>query len=164
MKPLPTSLCSSIITDKLWFTENILCLLSNAVKYSGGDTVTVYVSHILNSEIEGSSRSSTDNSSSNSSEKSKNIVIDSYERRILPYGEQLTSGNLACPGNNSAIIVRIEDAGVGISEEAKKKLFHPFKQVQRLAGGTGKLSDMCYRTILMLRTTPLLFFRLTYCP
>jgi CheY-like chemotaxis protein/signal transduction histidine kinase len=37
-------ICSHIITDKQWLQENILCLLSNAVKYSAGGTVTISVS------------------------------------------------------------------------------------------------------------------------
>jgi hypothetical protein len=31
-------LCRFILTDRLWLTENLLCLLSNAVKYSDDDT------------------------------------------------------------------------------------------------------------------------------
>ncbi len=34
MAPIPESVCSHIITDKQWLQENIMCLLSNAVKYS----------------------------------------------------------------------------------------------------------------------------------
>jgi CheY-like chemotaxis protein len=34
-------MCSHIITDKQWLQENILCLLSNAVKYSTGGIVTI---------------------------------------------------------------------------------------------------------------------------
>jgi CheY-like chemotaxis protein len=37
-------ICSHIITDKQWLQENILCLLSNAVKYSSEGTVTINVS------------------------------------------------------------------------------------------------------------------------
>jgi signal transduction histidine kinase len=32
--PIPASFCSSIITDRQWLMENLLCLLSNAVKFS----------------------------------------------------------------------------------------------------------------------------------
>ena len=35
------------------------------------------------------------------------------------------------------ILIAIEDAGIGIPEGARGELFQPFKQVQRLAGGTG---------------------------
>jgi len=34
-----TKICSHIITDKQWLQENILCLLSNAVKYSAEGSV-----------------------------------------------------------------------------------------------------------------------------
>ena len=36
-----------MITDRHWFTENILCLLSNAVKYSNGGKVTVTLTHVI---------------------------------------------------------------------------------------------------------------------
>jgi hypothetical protein len=37
----------------------------------------------------------------------------------------------------SVVRVSIEDTGIGLSDEARDNLFQPFKQVQRLAGGTG---------------------------
>ncbi len=39
-------ICSHIITDKQWLQENVLCLLSNAVKYSAGGEVTIKVTKI----------------------------------------------------------------------------------------------------------------------
>ncbi|RYY77507.1 HAMP domain-containing histidine kinase, partial [archaeon] len=41
--PLPSSICSHVITDKQWLQENVLCLLSNAVKYSSEGEVLVKV-------------------------------------------------------------------------------------------------------------------------
>lgn len=41
---LPIDICSHIITDKQWLQENILCLLSNAAKYSSGGAVTINIS------------------------------------------------------------------------------------------------------------------------
>ena len=35
------------------------------------------------------------------------------------------------------ILVTVEDYGIGISKEAALTLFQPFKQAQRMAGGTG---------------------------
>jgi signal transduction histidine kinase len=39
--PLPLDMCPFVITDKHWLGENLLCVLSNAVKYSTGGTVHV---------------------------------------------------------------------------------------------------------------------------
>ena len=39
--PLPLEMCRHVITDKHWLAENVLCVLSNAVKYSTGGVVNV---------------------------------------------------------------------------------------------------------------------------
>jgi CheY-like chemotaxis protein/signal transduction histidine kinase len=43
LNPIPKAICSHIITDKQWLQENVLCLLSNAVKYSSEGLVTISV-------------------------------------------------------------------------------------------------------------------------
>jgi CheY-like chemotaxis protein len=82
-----------ILTDKTWFQENILCLVSNAVKYSGDGEITVTLK-LVSIDGEGSSK-------------------------------------------KIHLCVEIEDCGIGLSDEAKSKLFQPFNQAQRAAGGTG---------------------------
>jgi CheY-like chemotaxis protein len=82
-------ICSHIITDKQWLLENLLCLLSNAVKYSHKGTVEVGM------DLEGA------------------------------------------PSEPQFLRFEVQDSGVGLSEEAMQTLFNPFKQAQRLAGGTG---------------------------
>ena len=42
---------SHIITDKQWFQENIICLLSNAVKYSSEGTVTISMTLVKLSDL-----------------------------------------------------------------------------------------------------------------
>jgi len=44
LNPISSDVCSHIITDKQWLQENLLCLLSNAVKYSSEGTVAISVS------------------------------------------------------------------------------------------------------------------------
>ena len=41
LSPLSEKICRFIITDKQWLQENLLCLLSNAVKYSTEGNVTI---------------------------------------------------------------------------------------------------------------------------
>jgi CheY-like chemotaxis protein len=40
----PADICTHIITDKIWLQENILCLLSNAAKYSNAGHVDIQIS------------------------------------------------------------------------------------------------------------------------
>jgi CheY-like chemotaxis protein len=86
--PLDADICTHIITDRQWLLENLLCLLSNAVKYSHRGTVEVAVK------------------------------LEQWEAE-------------------PKLRFEVQDTGIGLSEEAKKSLFNPFKQAQRLAGGTG---------------------------
>ena len=87
----------NIVTDKQWLQENILCLVSNAVKYSTGGVVTVEVSKITES-----------------------ISTEISELKSMQY-----------------LKFEVEDTGIGLSETAMNSLFEPFKQAQRMAGGTG---------------------------
>ena len=41
MESLPVGMCAMVITDKHWLAENVLCLLSNAVKYSDGGPIGI---------------------------------------------------------------------------------------------------------------------------
>ena len=79
---------SHIITDKQWLLENLLCLLSNAAKYSHKGRVDVIVT--------------------------LEAGVDEQHLRF-----------------------EVLDTGIGLSDEAMQGLFNPFKQAQRLAGGTG---------------------------
>lgn len=115
-------MCVNIITDKHWFKENILCLLSNAVKYSNGGIVTVTVSQVYARMPQSQSEIKLDNESSASPAIS-----------ALGYRD-------SSPNYDSMIVFSIEDGGIGISEKERAELFQPFKQAQRLAGGTGELS------------------------
>ena len=41
--PLPTDLCPMVISDSHWFLENLLCLTSNAFKYSDSGDIDLVV-------------------------------------------------------------------------------------------------------------------------
>lgn len=109
--PINPNIAVSIITDPQWFQENVLCLLSNAVKYSAEGMVQLSVTLLHSSLLR---TSSTDSECSVASAASiASSVPDSYLR------------------------VDVIDTGIGVSDELKPHLFNPFKQAQRLAGGTG---------------------------
>jgi CheY-like chemotaxis protein len=82
------AMCSHILTDKQWMQENILCLVSNAVKFTPQGVIDLRVS----------------------------LTNDDGEVNVL---------------------FEVEDNGVGISKEMQSKLFAPFQQAQKNAGGTG---------------------------
>jgi CheY-like chemotaxis protein len=97
LAPVPGEICSHIITDKQWLMENVLCLLSNAVRYSQSGSVEVRV--------------------------------------LFQGGSIKTSVDDADVG--SSICIEVWDTGIGLPESVMSTLFAPFKQAQRLAGGTG---------------------------
>jgi hypothetical protein len=47
---LPGGMCSMMITDRHWLAENVLCLLSNAVKYSDGGLIEIEFQIIRSSD------------------------------------------------------------------------------------------------------------------
>ncbi len=160
---LPEDLCPYIITDKQWLQENVLCLLSNAVKYSSSGSVQIRLSLVDEKELCGSSQcnsaisdplsihvdderslnSASDRSLlSNGSSMRSVRTIDNWDvlpkrntRRVSPLTSMKQSS--LSTGSVCYLCFEIEDSGIGMSEEAMANLFSPFQQNQRLAGGTG---------------------------
>ena len=131
-----------LILSLQWLQENLLCLLSNAVKYSSRPNVRITVS--LKDEIP---------------EKAVEPVVDTPPRTLplcrscfrslsayfsrpsskaLPSAEStsLLDVDSARPGQGY-LLFEVEDTGVDIAPDKLKALFSPFQQAQRFAGGTG---------------------------
>ena len=128
--PLPSNLCDFIITDGHWLLENMLCLLSNAIKYSSSGTTSLTIELVQ----EGMEPLGT-----------TVVRLDEDGIPIAPSGSELCSvpNNIA---SSTMVLVIVEDEGVGVSAEVRQTLFQPFKQAQRLAGGTGLgLFSLCKR-------------------
>ena len=139
LKPVPRNICSHIITDKQWLQENILCLLSNSVKYSTDGYVSITLS-LKNMTVEDNDGSSRSNSMKSITSYALSPWYPSTHRiacsSIDPKGD--VEHNVRAPSDSNVhFLIEIEDTGVGMSEEAMSTLFSPFKQTQRLAGGTG---------------------------
>ncbi len=150
--PFPVDLCTHVITDKQWLQENLLCLLSNAVKYSSGGTVSVSVSleERLTETIHYGSvkccRVKKDNDADEEVEDDRqpdslpDVSTNSRDRKsiILQSFHVMNESNISRhEALQTFIRFEVEDTGIGMSDEAMASLFNPFKQTQRLAGGTG---------------------------
>jgi signal transduction histidine kinase/CheY-like chemotaxis protein len=156
--PLSHRINGHIITDKQWLQENILCLLSNAVKYSTSGTVTVKVylqegDEIILSPVDmrhsneetnlyirkeaiGRSASSSDKHPSQYTNGTKTLNftdINAAHGKVSPPSDTIRKRD----SKFKFIVFEVEDTGIGMDEETMKSLFSPFKQAQRLAGGTG---------------------------
>jgi len=218
MLPIAPDICSHVISDRQWLQENLLCLMSNAVKYSSKGTVEICVTlvtlPIIKPVAEVVAIKPSQRKKKNSLNKGTNKVVpdnvtltSSSKDPQSPTNAQLNSSN---NGNNSThssysltggsenaesfkvrklsnfvfnhdystmgrsrifsekmladinkeeeeqdaieeegeeddedaeeglfLKIEVQDTGIGLSKEAMSTLFTPFKQAQRLAGGTG---------------------------
>ena len=140
---LDPKICSHIMSDRQWLTEDIICLLSNALKYSNFGRVDLrvklidtptYVKFLILEES-----------------KSKEELSDDF----TPYSVEISSDTTFVPIKPTRkfdietdimtsttdaklmILITVEDIGIGITDDARKYLFKPMKHAHRMVGGTG---------------------------
>jgi signal transduction histidine kinase len=224
---LPDEISSQIITDKQWLQENVLCLLSNAAKYSSGGVVTISV-RLVDEQPEMVSPSPTvtvsnepcsvPDDSDDIENQCSTLPQNTLTKKLIskpsagspmsitlvrafgPLARRISStfrlNSIAPTGvldedtkdhpavaasmtvasaplhsdtslrqlqlasensfnesssvsrsgvfsvrgavqDNRYLLFEVEDTGIGMSQEAMASLFNPFKQTQKLAGGTG---------------------------
>ena len=144
MHPLHSGICPCVISDKHWLSENIICLLSNALKYSDDGVVDL---RIQLTGIPIGDRPAPPNTVIASSEDD-----DTPRKHVWAQSRSHTSTHLSsAPLGDTAVetssgkdilerrmlLFTVEDTGIGITEGGRKNLFKPFRQAQRMAGGTG---------------------------
>jgi signal transduction histidine kinase len=142
---VPTEICSHIITDKQWLQENIMCLLSNAVKYSHKGVATISVSLVvreISSEFHMTSSFSLNTaavslkpqplldisfSSKQNSPKSFMALSVSkiYEVNTLSPRQSQVGAQREIRSTRDIVYLRIEveDEGIGLSDETRQTLF-----------------------------------------
>jgi hypothetical protein len=116
--PLPASVAASIITDRHWLAENVLCLLSNAVKYSDGGSIRVSIALLSQAP-----RPSLPHSSA-----AGGIADSPFLSAIKPFN---ADKRVDC------IRITVADHGIGVPANVRQHLFQPFSRAQSMAGGTG---------------------------
>ena len=138
VNPIPPEVCQFIITDKHWLIENILCLLSNATKYS---TCKSHLSDLILSYLISFSFLPLSHRSPLSSHP-YSLIILSFNSPIRTLFTTGGAVNLILELDfqtheflsHKILRVTIEDSGIGIPNEARQKLFQPFTQAQRMTG------------------------------
>lgn len=137
--PLEIGICSHIISDKHWLSENVLCLLSNAIKFGGTGDVHVRV-QVMNPITRKSA--SCDAFSSHISLNKKMIDLSQLGKsdiNLIHTAPLALDDKIPPPPSDGhdMVLVTVEDTGVGITEEDQRNLFQPLRQTQRGAGGAG---------------------------
>eukprot|EP00981_Chlorochromonas_danica_P013266 scaffold6042_cov247-Ochromonas_danica.AAC.11 len=130
LDPLSSEICNFVITDQQWLQENLLCLLSNAVKYSYEGDVHLSVRLLVNQQL-------TEKIGRENNNEKFQAYNDFAWASLSPRRKKVSSIQVNHLPEAMFLRFEVEDHGVGLSQEAMSILFSPFKQAQRLAGGTG---------------------------
>jgi CheY-like chemotaxis protein len=128
-----SKICSHITSDKHWLRENILCLLSNATKFSDSGTIDVRLQIVALDDSK--------------TESSGHPTPYTGRRTIRGFtifeGDDISKVNLQKfdqynrPKDGALILVSVEDSGIGVSSDYPNCLFLPSKQTDRASGGVG---------------------------
>jgi signal transduction histidine kinase len=158
LEPIPAAIHDHIYTDKQWLMENMLCLLSNAQKFTTEGAITIRCSlhaKFAKGSVVRPSRSAGDTSLFSgdsapamltSKQNITNVHDSSDEKQCSSRSPgELTSdfvADLEMGAHSSTavtpistevavpiLMIEIEDTGIGITKENRDKLFQPFAQV-----------------------------------
>ena len=125
---LPTDLClhPKLISDSHWLLENVLCLVSNAIKYSDSGDIDLHI-HI----------STAGGPVMGGTPSGQPVDLKGSQKSIRSLKSIPSVRSMSSIESDRMIVVTIEDHGVGVPEDMRETLFQPFRQAQRMTGGTG---------------------------
>lgn len=127
---------SWIITDKHWLLENLLCYMSNAVKFVAEGSI------VINASVEFDDDKDDDDSDKNDNDEDAGAIS---LQTLGSFRNPHSMGNncmLQKQSRTTAKAIKfirfsVTDTGIGIPKENMESLFQPFYQAQTCAGGTG---------------------------
>ena len=132
-----------IITDKHWLLENLLCYMSNAIKFVTEGSIIIKVSAEYTDENSNSKDESNYMETTNIAEHDEGEMQTQLSPRSAIYTSRISAdyrtGRFNNTRSNEIKFIRFEvvDSGIGIPEDKLSGLFQPFFQAQKSAGGTG---------------------------
>jgi signal transduction histidine kinase len=125
VSPIPASIHNQIYTDKQWLMENMLCLLSNAQKFTTEGEIRIRCS--LQSPLEGGVAAKAESpTESGGIELKKERSSCSVDDEVLDIESGVGGVEEVAP----MLVIEVEDTGIGITKENQERLFKPFMQVR----------------------------------
>ena len=171
ISPMPEEIGPVLVTDNQWLLENLLCLVSNAHKFTISGFVRISCRLISPTSLENvdSAEMLLDLSSMPKANLSSGVAKDmttpnamgdiemgfSQCHTDMDVGMSCSECGVLSPfsdpvphalSSNKMLLIEVEDTGTGVPVEKRSSLFQPHQQAQQGAGGTGLgLFSMCNR-------------------
>jgi signal transduction histidine kinase len=137
IEPFSPDLCLNVTTDLQWLRENLLCLVSNALKFTSSPGEITIRCH-LESSIHSSDRRAI--YCHGISQRSSDQLRGSSPHVRSSCRTDSGFGSIRSAGTTKQLMqflrFEVEDNGIGVEMEKQSDLYQPFKQIDQ-HGGTG---------------------------
>jgi len=146
MDPISDEICNFIITDQQWLMENLLCLISNAQKFTAKGEIRIKYTfcddEVARTEIDDDDDDDEGSVKDSSWHDDQGMqLVSSTHSAHNAHSTHSTHSTASTTADGkripSMVKVEVTDDGIGIAPEIQEQLFKPFKQAMRRAGGTG---------------------------